>query len=72
MYASGIVSVDAETNAIEFSIPKTQLGSLGSTIGFAFSELTIGWAAVGNFPTVTGTSKYVTYELPKQLSSSCE
>tara|TARA_R110002049_G_scaffold264688_1_gene440826 strand:- start:43054 stop:43950 length:897 start_codon:yes stop_codon:yes gene_type:complete len=72
MYASGIVSVDAETNAIEFSIPKTQLGSLGSTIGFAFSELTIGWASVGNFPTVTGTSKYVTYELPKQLSSSCE
>ena len=72
MYASGIVSVDAETNAIEFSIPKTQLGSLGSTIGFAFSELTIGWAAVGNFPTVTGTSKYVTYEIPKQLSSSCE
>ena len=72
MYASGIVSVDAETNAIEFSIPKTQLGSLGSTIGFAFSELTSGWAAVGAFPTITGTSKYVTYELPIESIGLCE
>tara|TARA_R110002049_G_scaffold264918_1_gene441032 strand:+ start:5143 stop:6042 length:900 start_codon:yes stop_codon:yes gene_type:complete len=72
MYASGVVSIDAQTNAIEFSIPKTQLGSLGSTIGFAFSELTIGWAAVGNFPTVSGTSKYVTYELPIESTGLCE
>jgi len=72
MYSSGIVSVDSETNAIEFSIPKTQFGSLGSTIGFAFSELTSGWAAVGAFPTVTGTSKYVNYELPIENIGLCQ
>ncbi|MFH4964777.1 hypothetical protein V8G69_07205 [Gaetbulibacter sp. M235] len=72
MISSGIVSVDAQTNAIEFSIPKTQLGSLGSSIGFAFSELTSGWAAVGNFPKVTATSSFVTYELPIETVSLCE
>ncbi len=72
MTSSGVVSVDAQTNAIEFSIPKTQLGSLGSSIGFAFSELTSGWAAVGNFPKVTATSSFVTYELPNEAFSLCE
>ncbi|WP_445730926.1 PKD domain-containing protein [Mariniflexile sp.] len=72
IFSSGIKSVDANTNAIEFAIPKTQLGSLGSTIGFAFSELTSGWAAVGNFPTVTATSKYVTYVLPKETLALCQ
>lgn len=72
MAASGIVSIDTNTNAIEFAIPKTQLGTLGNTIGFAFSELTSGWAAVGNFPKVTGTSKFVTYELPKESLALCQ
>lgn len=72
MYSSGIVSLDSETNAVEFSIPKTQFGSLGSTIGFAFSELTAGWAAVGAFPTVTSTSEYVTYELPIEDVGLCQ
>lgn len=70
--SSGVVSVDVQTNAIEFSIPKTQLGSLGATIGFAFSEKTIGWAAIGNFPKTTGTSKFVTYELPAESMAMCE
>lgn len=51
--SSGIVSLSATTNAIEFSIPKSQLGTLGSSIGIAITELTSGWAAVANFPEAT-------------------
>lgn len=70
--ASGIVSIDAETNAIEISIPKTQFGSLGSTISLAITELTIGWAGVASFPEVTSTSSFVSYELPVESSGFCE
>ncbi|SNQ43013.1 exported hypothetical protein [Cellulophaga lytica] len=70
--SSGIVTVDNDTNAIEFSIPKTQFNSLGSSISFAFTELTIGWAAVGTFPNVTSTSKFVSYEVPKESTGLCE
>ncbi|MDO5968982.1 PKD domain-containing protein [Flavivirga aquimarina] len=66
--SSGLVSVDAETNAIEFSIPKTQFGALGSYIGIAISELTIGWAGVAVFPEVTATSSFIIYELPSEDS----
>lgn len=48
--ASAVVSLNATTNAIEFSIPKSQLGTLGSTIGIAFTELTTGWTTIANFP----------------------
>ena len=72
MFSSGVISVDPETNAIEFSIPKTQLGDLGTTIGFAFSEKTGGWAAVGNFPKSTESSRFVTYELPSESMAMCE
>ncbi|TDW51616.1 hypothetical protein EV144_101292 [Flavobacterium sp. 270] len=48
--SSGIVSLSDTTNAIEFSIPKSQLGTLGSSIGIAITEMTSGWAAVANFP----------------------
>ena len=48
--ASAVVSLNDTTNAIEFSIPKTQLGTLGSSIGIAITEMTGGWAAVANFP----------------------
>jgi len=48
--ASGIVSLNDTTNAIEFSIPKSQLGTLGSSIGIGITEMTSGWAAVANFP----------------------
>lgn len=58
--SSGIVSLSDTTNAIEFSIPKTQLGSLGSSIGIAITELTSGWAAVANFPEA---KKFSTLEL---------
>ncbi|MEP5338751.1 MAG: PKD domain-containing protein [Algibacter sp.] len=72
MSSSGIVSIDAETNAIEFSIPKTQLEPLGSTIGIAITELTAGWAGVASFPEVTATSSFVIYELPIESSGFCE
>ncbi|MGY8908548.1 MAG: PKD domain-containing protein [Flavobacteriales bacterium] len=72
MKSSGIVSIDADTNAIEFSIPKTQFGTLGETIGFSFSEKTIGWAAVGDFPKVSGTSKFVEYEFPIESLGVCQ
>lgn len=72
MTSSGIVSLDAQTNAIEFSIPKTQFGSLGTSIGFAFTEINSGWAAIGSFPKVTATSRFVTYEFPNEKISLCE
>lgn len=62
MVSSGIVSISDESNAVEFSIPKSQLGTLGSTIGFAFTEMTGGWALVASFPAVTSTSAFVTVE----------
>ncbi len=63
MISSGIVNVSSEVNAIEFSIPKSQLGALGDSIGFAFTEMTGGWALVASFPEVTATSAFVTIEL---------
>lgn len=58
--ASAVVSLNSTTNAIEFSIPKSQLGTLGKSIGIAFTELTSGWAAVANFPEAP---KFSTLEL---------
>ncbi|MEQ6119620.1 PKD domain-containing protein [Reichenbachiella sp. MALMAid0571] len=60
LVSSGSVSISAEKNAIEFSIPKAALGSLGETIGFAFTEMTSGWALVANFPEA---NSFVTVEL---------
>ncbi len=48
--ASSIVSLNSTTNAIEFSIPKSQLGTLGSSIGIAITEMNAGWGLVANFP----------------------
>jgi PKD repeat protein len=58
--ASQIVNLSENINAIEFSIPKSQLGNLGETIGFAFTEMTAEWAFVANFPE---TTSFVTVEL---------
>ena len=69
---SGVVNVDAQTNAIEFKIPKSALGSLGTSIGLAISELNSGWASVADFPKVTATSAFVSYELPIESASLCE
>ncbi len=70
--SSGIVNINAQTNAIEFRIPKSAFGSLGNSIGLAISELTEGWAGVADFPKVTATSSFVTYELPLELVSLCD
>jgi len=48
--ASALISVNDTTNAMEFSIPKTQLGTVTGSIGIAITEMTGGWAAVANFP----------------------
>lgn len=48
--ASSIVSLNDTTNALEFSIPKSQLGTLTGSIGIAITEMTSGWTAVANFP----------------------
>jgi hypothetical protein len=61
--SSGIVSINATTNAIEFSIPKAQFGTLGTYLGFSFSEMTAGWGAVASFPNPTATSSFVKIEL---------
>ncbi|PWB27619.1 PKD domain-containing protein [Flavobacterium sp. HTF] len=47
---SGIVSISDTANAMEFSIPKSQLGTLKGSIGIAITEMTSGWSAVANFP----------------------
>lgn len=60
--SSGIVSITPEINAIEFSIPKSKLGTLGSSIGFSFTEMTIGWAPIASFPKVTSESSFVILE----------
>ncbi len=72
LISSGIVSVNATTNAIEISIPKTQLGSLGSTISLAITEMTGGWAGVASFPNPSGTSSFVSYKLPIDAVFLCQ
>lgn len=58
--ASAVVSLSDTTNALEFSIPKSQLGNLGSSIGIAITELNSAWAPIGNFP---DAPKFSTLEL---------
>lgn len=72
IHSSGIVNIDADTNGIEFSISKAQLGALDSKISLAITELNSGWQAVASFPEVSGTSSFVTYELPVDASGFCE
>jgi hypothetical protein len=66
--SSGIVNVTDVTNAIEFSIPKSQLGTLGTSIKLSFSETNIA----ADFPLVSGTSEYIEYELPIESTGLCE
>ena len=62
--SSGVKSVNATTNAVEFSFPRKQLmGSTGTYIGFAFTELNSGWGTVASFPEPTATSTFVKLEL---------
>lgn len=70
--ASGIVNIDAQTNAIEYRIPKAQLGTLGNSIGFSFTEMTIGWAPVASFPKITATGSFASYDFPLETISLCE
>lgn len=58
--ASPIVSISDTTNALEFSIPKSQLGTLGSSIGIGITELNSGWTPLANFPE---GSKFATLKL---------
>ncbi|TDO73260.1 PKD domain-containing protein [Flavobacterium chryseum] len=48
--ASSIVSLNNTTNAIEFNIPKSQLGTLGTSVGIGINELNGGWGDVAYFP----------------------
>jgi hypothetical protein len=62
--SSAIVSVNATTNAVEFSFSRKQLvGVTGTYIGFAFIELNAGWGAVASFPEPTATSAFIKLEL---------
>lgn len=69
---SGVKSVNPSTNAIEFSIPKAKLGTLGNSVSLAISELTGGWAGVASFPKPTGTSSFVSYTLPIDAVFLCQ
>lgn len=57
---SQVISISDNVNAIEFSIPKSELGNIGETIGFAFTEMTSGWGLVASFP---DTTSFVSIEL---------
>ncbi len=57
--ASGVVRVDAETNAVEFSIPKSLFGTVGDTVGFG---MFIGYGAE-IYPDRTGDP--ITIEIQK-------
>tara|TARA_R110002049_G_scaffold993_2_gene7077 strand:+ start:10921 stop:11826 length:906 start_codon:yes stop_codon:yes gene_type:complete len=70
--SSGLKSVNTTTNAIEFSMKKTQFGALGDTFSLSIAELTGGWASVGEFPIAGGTSSFVSYTLPAESSGFCE
>jgi PKD repeat protein len=70
--SSGVINVDAQTNAIEFRIAKSKLGSLGSYIGLAITEMNGGWTGLADFPKVSGTSSFVIYELPNETVTLCE
>jgi len=62
--SSAIISVNATTNAVEFSFPRQQIGGLsGSYVAFAFTELNAGWGAVASFPETTATSAFIKLEL---------
>ncbi|MEO8253937.1 MAG: hypothetical protein ABI554_06060 [Flavobacterium sp.] len=70
--SSGVVSINSTTNAVEFSIPKAKLGTLGSSISLAISEMTSGWSAVASFPKPTDISSFATYTLPIEAVSLCQ
>jgi len=69
---SSVKSLNATTNAMEFSVKKSQFGSLGSTLSLSIVELTGGWADVGDLPKAGATSAFVTYTLPAESSGLCE
>ena len=57
LVSSGVVAIDASTNAIEFSFPSSQLGTLGESISIAITELA-SWSPIGNLPAATGFAVY--------------
>ena len=58
--ASALISVNDTTNAIEFSIPKTQFGTVTGSIGIGINELSGGWSDIAYFPEAP---KFATLEL---------
>ncbi len=72
--SSNLINVDADTNAIEFSIAKEILGgdNLAETISLAFSELNSGWVDQAQIPNSGGDSAFVSYKFPVESSGLCE
>jgi PKD repeat protein len=70
--SSGIVNVDANSNAIEFSIPLSTFGDIGKSISFSIAEVNSGWAAVGQIPEAGFDKTFVTYNFPIASSGFCE
>ncbi|MDD7888237.1 PKD domain-containing protein [Flavivirga sp. 57AJ16] len=72
--SSNIVSIDANTNAIEFSISKSVLGGndMAETISVAFAELNSGWGDVSQIPNSGSGSSFVSYRIPVEALLLCE
>lgn len=70
--SSNLINVDADTNAMEFSIPRSRIAATGDTISLALSELNGGWVDVSQIPNSGDDSKFVIYEFPVESSGLCE
>lgn len=72
--SSNLINVDANTNAIEFSIPKSILGgdNLPGTISLAISELNSGWVDQAQIPQSGADGVFVSYTFPIESSGQCE
>ncbi|PJB19106.1 MAG: hypothetical protein CO117_05910 [Flavobacteriaceae bacterium CG_4_9_14_3_um_filter_33_16] len=72
--SSNVISVDANTNAIEFSISKSVLGgnNIADTISIAFAELNSGWGDVSQIPHSGSGSSFVSYKIPIESLLLCE
>lgn len=72
--SSDIISIDATTNAFEFSIPKSLIfgDDIPKFMSLALSELNSGWVDVAQIPDSGDDKSFVSYEFPIESSGLCE
>lgn len=72
--SSNIINVDADTNAIEFSVSKSILGgnNIPSSMTLGIAEMTSGWSEIAWIPQSGWDKALVSYEFPVESSGQCE